>query len=297
MLDEYVSTDLASECRDMHGTGQIPGVRFSQSQSAGVTISRIEIRESKAAKQMGKPMGTYVTLTFGAPHFLDGDAEDVLCGLLAENLKQMLYAASPQVKTVLVAGLGNRRITADAVGPLTVDRILVTRHLESVDLDLFCRVGQLSVAALAPGVLGDTGVEAAEIVKQMARTVSADVVIAVDALAARHVDRLGCTVQLADSGIEPGSGVGNRRMALSLQTIGCPVIAVGVPTVVNSATLVRDALEAVGVATPDAALKKALDNKKSFFVTLKESDASVDAMARILARSLDMALVAEEAEV
>ena len=204
----------------------------------------------------------------------------------------MLWRAAPGAKTVLVAGLGNRRITADAVGPETVDRITVTKHLQTLDPSLFRQVGQLAVAALAPGVLGDTGVEAAELVAQAAQAVKPDAVIAVDALAARNVDRLGRTVQLSDCGISPGSGVGNRRMALTKSTLGVPVIALGVPMVVNSSTLVRDALSEAGLEDISPALRAVLENGKSFFVTPKESDAAVEAFSEIMAMALDMALAA-----
>ena len=284
MINEYVCTDLAAEC-PLEGA---QGVRFSQSTQDRIELSRIEILDERGEKALGKPRGCYVTLSFPGAFSLSDDQHARLCAMLAEQIKQMLGDA----RTVLVVGLGNRRITADAVGPMTVDRITVTRHLQTLDPSLFQKVGQRSVAAMVPGVLGDTGMESADLVAAAVRTVKPDAVIALDALAARSVDRLCCTVQLSDSGIEPGGGVGNRRMALSHKTLGVPVLALGVPTVVNSATLVRDALEKAGISRYENELRQVLENGRSFFVTPKESDAAANAMADLLALALDMALEA-----
>ncbi len=292
MIDEYIHTDLAMECRDGDETGQAEGVRFRQTCHGSVTVSHIEILDERGETALGKPRGNYVTLSFDTPWLMDEDAQSNLCRMLSTQLSELLFKAAPGAKTVLVAGLGNRRITADAVGPQTVDRITVTKHLETLDPSLFRQVGQLSVAALTPGVLGDTGMEAAELVARAAQAVQPDAVIAVDALAARNVDRLGCTIQLADSGIAPGAGVGNRRKALSHATVGVPVIALGVPTVVNSATLVRDALYEAGITEISPGLQSVLENGKSFYVTPKESDTAVEALSEILAMALDMALAA-----
>ena len=292
MMEEYICTDLAAECRDVAGVDRIQGVSYTETVHGKVTVSHIEILDEQGERALGKPKGNYITLTFDLPWLMDEDARDSLCEILSRRLSEMLWRAAPGAKTVLVAGLGNRRITADAVGPETVDRITVTKHLQTLDPSLFRQVGQLAVAALAPGVLGDTGVEAAELVAQAAQAVKPDAVIAVDALAARNVDRLGRTVQLSDCGISPGSGVGNRRMALTKSTLGVPVIALGVPMVVNSSTLVRDALSEAGLEDISPALRAVLENGKSFFVTPKESDAAVEAFSEIMAMALDMALAA-----
>lgn len=292
MIDEYICTDLASECREHLGEQLPQGVQVTRSCHGCVTVCRMEISGEDAARALGKPMGCYTTVSFDDPRFLEQGQYNTLCLMLADEIRWLMRRLCPGAQSVLVAGLGNRRITADALGPQTVDRITVTRHLQTLDPTLFEKVGQLCVAALTPGVLGDTGVEAAEMVKKSAETVKPDLILAVDALAARSVERLGCTVQLADSGIAPGSGVGNRRMALSQQTVGVPVIAIGVPTVVNSATLVRDALTAAGYGEPTPELREVLESGRSFFVTPKDSDASILALSELLSAALDMALTA-----
>ena len=232
----YVCTDLAAECRDDAGAGVLSGVRYSEKVHGALTISRIEILDEEGERALGKPGGTYVTLTF--PDLRYSENPSTLSELLAEQIKDLMDTLAPGAQTVLVVGLGNRRMVADAVGPQTAGRILVTRHLRTLEPRLFAELGQRAVAAIVPGVLADTGVEAAQLVKKTVEAVCPDLVIAVDALAARHCDRLGCTVQLSGAGIAPGSGVGNARMALSRDTLGVPVLALGVPTVVNSATRV-----------------------------------------------------------
>ncbi len=197
-------------------------------------------------------------------------------------------------RCVLAVGLGNRKMTADAVGPSTVDQITVTRHLASMDRPLFESLRHRSVAAITPGVLGDTGMESAETVKAVVRQLKPRAIIAVDALAARSTERLATTVQLCDKGIHPGSGVGNDRPGLNEESLGVPVIAVGVPMVVDSSTLVYDVLENAGITELPAALRRVLENGKSFFVSIKEADAAVKTLSEILSEALDEALALAE---
>ena len=291
-MDSYIRTDLASESREgmLTQSGELEGVTVSQRSEAGVMVSRICIGSEQAEKILQKPQGEYVTLTFEPLSRMDAEQRQSLSDLISQEITALLLTAAPKAKRVFVAGLGNRRITADALGPWTVDRITVTNHLQTLDPSLFSALGQRSVAALAPGVLGDTGVEAAKLIAKAAEAVSPDAVIVVDALAARSVDRLGRTVQISNAGIAPGSGVGNRRMALNQETLGVPVIAVGVPTVVHSATLVRDALTKAGIEQVCPELEAVLQSGEGFFVTSKDCDEMLKDFSQILAMSLDTAL-------
>ncbi len=284
----YIHTDLAAECRDDAEAGGLSGVRYSENEHGSLSISRIEILDEGGERALGKPKGVYVTLTF--PDLRYSEDLPSIRSALAEQIRFLMDVLAPGAQTVLVVGLGNRRMIADAVGPQTTERILVTRHLRTLEPGLFADLGQRAVAAIAPGVLADTGVEAAHLVKKTVEAVCPDLVIAVDALAARHSDRLGCTVQLSGAGIAPGSGVGNARMALSRDTLGVPVLALGVPTVVNSATLVYDALEKAGVKELPEALAEVLENQRRFFVTPKDCDEVVDGLCDLLAAALDAAL-------
>lgn len=223
--------------------------------------------------------------------------EDILelARLLAEELRCMTRCMLGQPITsesrVLVVGLGNADMTPDAIGPGTVRRLTVTRHLREYDEDLFRALGCCELAALSPGVLGQTGVESGELVKCAAERIRPDLLVAVDALAARSCDRLASTVQLSDGGIAPGSGIGNHRMAIDRDTVGCPVLGVGVPTVVDSSTLVWDALKKAGMTgenLPDS-LTAVLETGRSFIVSPRDCDEMVELTCRLLAKALDIA--------
>ena len=218
-------TDLALE----HCGNEITlpdGVSLSRRQHSNITIEAVKIQSENYLK----PPGRYVTVTtppLAAPHMLDDDELEAIATELADML--------PETGTVLVAGLGNSDITPDAIGPRCAGQILATRHLDDEAEQL---LGELRpVAVISPGVLGQTGMEAAEIVRALTEQLSPSAVIVIDALAAQSGIRLGRTIQLADSGISPGSGVMNTRRELSQKTLGVPVIAVGVPTVVDAAAL------------------------------------------------------------
>ena len=218
-----------------------------------------------------------------------------LASLLARELRreaERLLGAEPSpAHRILVAGLGNADMTPDAIGPDTVRLLTVTRHLQAHDPTLFEALGGCQLAALSPGTLGQTGMESGDLVAAAAALCRAELVVAVDALAARSCERLASTFQISDRGICPGSGVGNRRGGITAHTVGCPVLALGVPTVVDSSTLVWDALAEAGVdvtALPQA-LTAVLEEGRSFFVSPKDCDRMVELSCRVLAGALDHA--------
>ncbi len=192
---------------------------------------------------------------------------------------------------ICVVGLGNADMTPDAIGPGTVRRMTVTRHLRAYDEGLFASLGCCELSALMPGVLGQTGMEAAELCRSATEILRPELIVAVDALAARSCERLASTIQLSDRGIAPGSGIGNRRMAVDAETMGCPVMGVGVPTVVDSSTLVLDVLGRAGTdtATLSPELISVLETGRSFIVSPRDSDRMVELSCRLLARALDLA--------
>ena len=232
-----------------------------------------------------------------APHGdSDGSSLGSSLGASCENLSKSSQkdgCEPPHGKEegcVLVVGLGNRAMIADAVGPMTVDRITVTRHVESLDHALFEKLSHRSVAAFCPGVLGQTGMESADAVRAVVRTLRPRLLLVIDALAARSSRRLGATVQISTGGIAPGSGVGNDRPAFTRESMGVPVLALGVPMVVDSSTLVADALEQAGVEELPEALWPVLENGRSFFVSLKEADTAAESLAELLALAIDRAM-------
>lgn len=213
-------------------------------------------------------------------------AEELTCMATA-----MLGRAPGPTCRVLAVGLGNPDMTPDAIGPGTLRRITATRHVRDYDPTLYETLGCCELAALSPGVLGQTGVESGELVRAAAGITHPHLIVAVDALAARSCERLSSTFQLSSRGISPGAGIGNRRMALDRETVGCPVLGVGVPTVVDSSTLVLDALEQAGMS-PDSLppeLTRVLETGRSFIVAPKDSDCVVELSCRVLAGALDLA--------
>ena len=239
--------------------------------------------------------GYSVTLSLGRiTERGEGDLSP-LADVLATELKRMacrMLGRTPDPSCrILVAGLGNPAMTPDAVGPEVVRRMTVTRHLRDCDEGLYAALGCCEISAVTPGVLGQTGMESGELVKCAAELVRPHLVIAVDALAAASCDRLSSTVQLSDGGISPGAGIGNRRMAMDRDTLGCPVLGVGIPTVVDSSTLVWDALSRAGM-TEDSlppTLGEVLNTGRSFIVSPKDIDEAVELSCRMLAMGLDRA--------
>lgn len=221
----YVRTDLAAECRVESGEGELPGLRYAErreGKSGEITVATLTVEKGEGERAIGKPAGEYVTVSFGRLWLADEEQQRLAEEVIADELRRMAERAAPGAGSVLVAGLGNRQLTVDAIGPDTVEGITVTRHLRESEPALFEALGQKCVSALSPGVLGQTGMESAALLESAVKETGAGLVIAVDALAARSPDRLCSTVQLTDAGICPGSGVGNARRAVSAETLGVP---------------------------------------------------------------------------
>ena len=230
-------TDLAMESFEDTDAGAFPGVQVSQWDNDGISITEVLITDNEAAHQLGKPKGSYLTLECPLLRERDPDARLAMAALLAEELARLLPEGDARAP-VMVVGLGNRAITPDALGPGVVDRTLATRHILNAP---FARGGLRSVCAVAPGVLGITGIESMELIEALAASIRPRAILCVDSLAARDARRIGSTIQLTDTGIQPGAGVGNHRKPLTRQSVGTPVISVGMPTVIYAATLARDA--------------------------------------------------------
>ena len=293
-MNPYARSDLA--CENVSEAELPSGVDWRRDRMGDFVISRLRIVTQKAAEQLGKPCGNYVTVECGRLTSVSEDAAEHLAYLLAEELREMatrLTGKAPDAEfSVFVAGLGNVELTADAIGPKTVRLLTATRHLREHDGGLYHQLGCSSLSALAPGVLGQTGIETLELLRGAVRYVHPDVVLVIDALAARSCERLAATIQISDTGISPGSGVGNHRSAITKESLGVPVIALGVPTVVNSSTLVYDALEEAGIEEIDDSLRRVLENGKSFFVSPKESDVITHEAAKLFSRTIGLAFTA-----
>lgn len=230
-------TDLALEAV---GTALVDGVRIEESEEQGVHISRVHVQTPQAGQEIGKTPGRYITLDVPQLRQRQRNIQEQTAAIIGRELRALL--ALPKEDEVFVVGLGNWQATPDALGPRVVENLLVTRHLwDHVPADL--RGDLRPVSALAPGVLGITGIETWDIISSIVDRTQPRAVIAVDALAAMDLQRIVTSIQLADTGIHPGSGVGNRRTAITRETLGVPVIAVGVPTVVHAATIASQTID------------------------------------------------------
>lgn len=277
-------TDLAVEEKVLReSAGRLSGVESEESQTEGFEVTTVRVVSPAGAMALGKPIGTYVTLEMGPLKRREKDAFGRGARAIAHTLSKLLKLR--EGAKVLVVGLGNRAMTPDAVGPLAVRHTLATRHLVEQLPDQF---GEFRpVCAVAAGVLGSTGMESGELVSALCARLKPDAVIAIDALASRALSRVCTTVQISDTGIVPGSGVGNARAALDQKTLGVPVIAVGVPTVVDGATLCADILEEAGQETLDPA---ALGAGGDVFVTPRDIDERVADLSRVIGYGITLAL-------
>lgn len=295
-MESYSRTDLALESCSEADTGLI-GVEQSETGCAGCVVHRLSITSEEAAEHLGKPIGSYITVECGPIQHFDRERRGTVARLLSGELRSMTHRLTgrfpgPEL-SVFIAGLGNGALTADAIGPETVGKLTATRHLREHESGLFRELGCSALSAFSPGVLGQTGIETLELLRGAVRSVRPDLVVVVDALAARSCSRLASTVQLCDAGIVPGSGVGNHRTAITADTLGVPVIAVGVPTVVDSSTLVWDALQKAQIGEISDSLREVLENGRSFFVSPKESDLITAGVSDLLSDAISDTYVGE----
>ena len=244
--DFEVRTDLALEERESFpgDGGEIAGVslREWQDKEKQVKLTEVKILDERGAKAMGKPEGTYLTLEADQLAEKDENYHEQVSQELARHVRRLIgHMVKGKERKILVVGLGNLYVTPDALGPKAVEHLQVTRHLEQQYGEGFCREKGLPVlSGIVPGVMAQTGMETAEILKGIIQETKPDLLIAIDALAARSIRRLGTTIQVTDTGIHPGSGVGNHRHSLTKESLGVPVLAIGVPTVVGAAAIVHD---------------------------------------------------------
>ena len=284
-----IRTDLADEAKELfeqraEKTTALQGLRAREYGRRGCRVTAVEVLDRQGSAAIGKPMGRYLTVeVHHGPGAAERFAQEAAC--IAEELRRLLPAREKEA-SVLVVGLGNRDITPDAIGPQTVENLLITRHLRAALPEQFSAF--TPVCALAAGVLGETGVESAELVRGVAEKVKPACVIVVDALVARRMDRLCATVQLSDTGLVPGSGVGNHRSALSEDTLHVPVLSVGVPTVIEAATLAADLLEEGGAEETEEPFSARFETP--FIVTPKDIDTQVRELSRLVGYGINLAL-------
>jgi len=286
-MNSNIRTDLALEAREIWNeergdSGELQGVETKTAEKGNIRVTTVEILDQRGENALGKPRGKYVSVELDGFIAREENAFDDACALISEELKDILQLE--KIESVLIAGLGNRGITPDAIGPECVANIMVTRHLKErmpSEFEAF-----RSVSAVCTGVLGTTGMESRALLEAVTNQIEPSVIIAVDALASRSTERLCRTIQIADTGIVPGSGVGNAREALNKETLGVPVIAIGVPTVVDAGTLAVCIAKDAGVTLDHAAL----GSSAGMIVTTRDIDKQVKDISRIIGYSINLAL-------
>ena len=310
-----IRTDLALESQERlkKDQGNMRGIRVQEEKREnGVTVSTVVIETENAAKAMGRPKGTYITIE--APEIIEEDAgyhRDISMEL-AKILRKLLPLEKPVEDlnkglevSVLVVGLGNREVTPDALGPRVVDNLFITRHImNEFGKYAFQSEDVSEISGIVPGVMAQTGMECVEILRGIVEETKPDFLITVDALAARSIKRLGRSIQLTDTGITPGSGIGNHRNAINKKSVGVQVISLGVPTVVDAATIVADAMSELVSALSLSDLQK-LDERQrqelaqellspqlnGLFVTPKNIDDSIKQLSYLISEGLNIALL------
>lgn len=288
-----IRTDLALEAKEIYSgkSSDNSGILTESEKHPGIDINRVRITNKQGSEHLGKPIGSYITLEMPKITERNPDFAKDVTVRFSEEIGRII---NPYLNSgcILVAGLGNWNITPDALGPKVISGLLVTRHLKTYMPEQFGDTVN-GVCAISPGVLGITGIETNEIIRGIVNHVKPSAVIAIDALASRRVERVNTTIQISDTGISPGAGVGNRRGELSRKTIGVPVIAVGVPTVVDAATIAVDAIENL---TPKGEDKQRLVREllspyyQNLIVAPKNMDAMITDMSNIISAGLNMAL-------
>ena len=307
-----VRTDLAIEAKEDYSKvheDEIDGVIVDKDTINDTKVTKVTIKNEDGAKKLGKPVGNYITIDIPDYTVYDGEIMENVSEVVGKTMKALVNMT--QDKTALVVGLGNWKVTPDALGPKVKKKIMVTRHLkdvmpEAIDDSI------IPVCAISPGVLGITGIETGDVIKALVEKIKPDLVVCVDALASRRIDRVNKTIQISDTGISPGAGVGNHRMKINEETLGVKVVAVGVPTVVDAATIANDSIDLVMDEFISKSEKgsefynmiKSIDkNEKEILikellnpyvgdlmVTPKEVDLVIDSLSKIIANGINISL-------
>lgn len=307
-----VRTDLAIEAKQAYteeNKRELDGVKVDEEEEGEVKITTVTIESDEAGKELGKPKGHYITIDIPEFTIYDGETMDDVSQVVGKTLKKLVNISED--KLVLVVGLGNWNVTPDALGPKVAEKIMVTRHLKELMPDAIDESVR-PVCAIAPGVLGITGIETGEVVKSLVQKIKPDLVICVDALGSRRLERVNRTIQIGDTGISPGAGVGNHRMQINEESLGVKVLAVGVPTVVDAATIANDTIdlfldELINKAESGKdfynMLKSVDKNEKNalireilnpfvgdLMVTPKDVDSVIDSLSKIIANGINIAV-------
>ena len=288
-----IRTDLALEATEQTGSA-IPGIKISEREEGdGILVTCVKVTSKEGERAIGKPVGSYITVECPELGKREKSVRQRYEKAAAAALSPFLTPA--RRGNILIVGLGNRQVTPDALGPKVCDKVFVTRHIKEFIPEAIDERAA-TVSAIAPGVLGVTGIETGEVIRGICERITPSLVLAIDALASRSIHRIGTSIQIADTGISPGSGIGNKRSALNRETLGVPVISIGVPLVVYAATIAGDLIESVlGEAADHPNMRELMHEVMSakgadLIVTPKDIDVLVESTARTLAETINLAL-------
>lgn len=310
-----IRTDLVLEAREIYkeshkNAPDIDGIEVLEEKEKDINVTTIKVKNDNGAEKIGKAKGNYITIDIPKFTAYDGETMDRVSIVLAEVLERLIKIDTE--KTVLVVGLGNWQVTPDALGPKVTEKIMITRHLKTVMPEVIDDSVR-PVCSVEPGVLGVTGIETVEIIKGVVEKIRPELVICIDALAARRVERVNTTIQVGDTGISPGAGVGNNRKQINEENLGVKVIAIGVPTVVDAVTIANDTIDLVvdslirnsSSGTEFYKMLKSIDknekenlikevtttrNSTDMIVTPKDIDLIISSLSKIIANGINMAL-------
>lgn len=316
----FIRTDLAIESKEMYNASQIDGIKTITQDFKNIKITSVKITNSIGEKNLNRSRGTYITIECPLLKKNSVDYREQVIKILADNLKKLLDGLNNnpdskknELENILVVGLGNWNITADALGPKTVSKVLVTRHIRKF-IPKEIKNSIKTVSAISPGVLGITGIETYEVIKSLKDKIKPDLIIIIDSLAARNISRINSTIQISDTGITPGAGINNKRTSLDKKNLGCNIISIGVPTVIDAATLINDTIDKI-LDTMISSSKKNFEQdffitlnklppqekynlikkilspyENSMFVTPKEVDEVIEQLSNIIANAINISL-------
>lgn len=288
-------TDMAIERRDLYKNAnkvedEIKGIECEEEKKSDIKITRVKITNKDGEKALDRKIGNYITIDIKRMANITTEKEEEIIKTFSKELKSIINKNAQPQDEILIVGLGNLYATPDSLGSKVVQNIEITRHIK-IYLPNAIDPNTRSVSAITPGVLGTTGVETIEIVKGIVDNIKPKLVIAIDSLCSKNIDRINKSIQISDTGIIPGGGVGNKQEELSQETLGIPVIGVGVPTVLDAATIVIDTLNSCNIKVPDTEIIQNMKlNNFNFIVTPKEIDSLIESMSTIISEGINLSL-------
>ena len=288
-------TDMAIERRDLYKNAnkvedEIKNIKSKKEKKSDIKITRVKITNKDGEKALDRKIGSYITIDIKRMANITTEKEEEIIKTFSKELKSIINKNAQPQDEILIVGLGNLYATPDSLGSKVVQNIEITRHIK-IYLPNAIDPNTRSVSAITPGVLGTTGVETIEIVKGIVDNIKPKLVIAIDSLCSKNIDRINKSIQISDTGIIPGGGVGNKQEELSQETLGIPVIGVGVPTVLDAATIVIDTLNSCNIKVPDTEIIQNMKlNNFNFIVTPKEIDSLIESMSTIISEGINLSL-------